>query len=688
MRIVKITINNFKIYYGKNTIVLPAINGKNVCVISGSNGYGKTTLMTALVWCLYGNQIREVDEFFKDRVNAAGGYNRYLHSSMNRNALENGQTEYRVSIDLNEVELPGIYCDTIMISRSFNINKSSDSLEIYMDGSPLELVDDIDQQLFIQDYILPKELAKLFFFDAEKIVRLAEIQSTHERRLFSQAYSEVLGIKRYENLQTNLNDLMIRFRRDSATSEEKEQFEVFRKEIQSIKRKVNKKDQEIEHLISEKGELRIQSDDLQEKLLREGNALSISEINSLREEKIGLDENQKRLKNEFKDLFELAPFAISGRLLANIEEQIDSEETYNKSAINQANIKSRIKLIVDTLAKDHSKVIRDLDKKIKEHYVSKVSELAHKFLIEEQGVEQDNIKLLHNFHNDESNRFKAMLSALRTTYKQSLQNLNSELKSNRTTYNAVSRTLGNAESNEKDPLISKYREERRNIDEILRHIEEQVLQKSQEIGALENELISKNKSFEETTKIIKVDNLYLEKDRLVSRLVEELDEFINRVKTSKKKSLEEKILTNVQLLMHKKDFITTINIELRDDILDILLFDKKEREIEKEDLSKGEQQLYATALLKALVEESGIEFPVIVDSPLQKFDDKHSKNVITSFYPRISKQVVILPLKNKELSKQEYKLLLKHVGCAYSIENNDDSSSSFKEIQPVKLFVD
>ena len=137
--------------------------------------------------------------------------------------------------------------------------------------------------------------------------------------------------------------------------------------------------------------------------------------------------------------------------------------------------------------------------------------------------------------------------------------------------------------------------------------------------------------------------------------------------------------------MHKKDFIMKIIIEINNDILDILLFDKRDNEIRKEDLSKGEQQLYATALLKSLVEESGIEFPVIVDSPLQKFDDKHSKNIITKFYPRISKQVVILPLRNKELSQQEYKILYKNIGCSYLIENNDDSSS-FKEVDPKELF--
>ncbi len=686
MYIDKITINNFKIFFGENTISFPPLNSQNVCVISGDNGYGKTTFLTALVWCLYGNQIQEVDQFFKDRVNATGGYKKYLYSCMNRRALENNQAEYSVSIDLKGVELPGIYCDTMQISRSFNINKSNDFLTIYMDGNPSELVDDIGKQLFIQDFILPKELAKLFFFDAEKIVRLAEVQSLHERRLFSQAYSEVLGIKKYEDLRNNLSDLMIRFRRDSASDEERKQFEELRKEINGIERKIDEKERKKENMIAQNSELRMQSDELQEKLLREGNTLSISEINSLREEKTRFDEIRKRLNTEFRDLFELAPFALAGQLMTQIEKQIDSEDKYNRTVISQDNIKTKIKSIVDALLADKNKFTKNIGEEIKEYYVSKVNDLAYTYLIEEQGVDQENIILLHNFNVDEANRFKAILTDLKTTYKENIQTLNSESKSNRMAFDNVSRVLNNAESNEKDPLIRKYREERRNIEESLQYIEEVALQLSQEIGALEYEFISKNKRFEEIAKKIKVDRTYFKKDQLASRLVNELDEFIKRIKNQKKKSLEEGILTNLQLLMHKKDFIVKIIIEVNDDILDILLFDKRDNEIRKEDLSKGEQQLYATALLKALVEESGIQFPVIIDSPLQKFDDKHSKNVITNFYPRISKQVVILPLRNKELSKQEYKMLYKNIGCSYLIDNNDDSSS-FREVKPETLFI-
>lgn len=95
--------------------------------------------------------------------------------------------------------------------------------------------------------------------------------------------------------------------------------------------------------------------------------------------------------------------------------------------------------------------------------------------------------------------------------------------------------------------------------------------------------------------------------------------------------------------------------------------------------------MYATAILNALVEESGIEFPVFIDSPLQKFDSIHSRNVITKFYPSVSKQVVIFPLLGKELSEDEYNALLPNVNEVYIIEN-ENGCSSFRTITPNKLF--
>ena len=101
----------------------------------------------------------------------------------------------------------------------------------------------------------------------------------------------------------------------------------------------------------------------------------------------------------------------------------------------------------------------------------------------------------------------------------------------------------------------------------------------------------------------------------------------------------------------------------------------------------GERQMYASALLSSLVDESEIEFPVFIDSPMQKFDEEHAENIIRHFYPNVSKQVVIFPLINKELTAKEYRVLQPKVCKAFLIKNTSTDSSEFQETTPEQFII-
>ena len=131
--------------------------------------------------------------------------------------------------------------------------------------------------------------------------------------------------------------------------------------------------------------------------------------------------------------------------------------------------------------------------------------------------------------------------------------------------------------------------------------------------------------------------------------------------------------------MHKEDFIGRVEVVINGEDMDIELFSVENKRINKDSLSKGEQQLYATSILKSLVDESGIQFPVFIDSPLQKFDKSHSTKIITEFYPQISKQVVLFPLLYKELTAEEYNVMKPLVNATYLIKN-DTTHSYFKSV--------
>jgi DNA sulfur modification protein DndD len=421
--------------------------------------------------------------------------------------------------------------------------------------------------------------------------------------------------------------------------------------------------------------------------MREGKGFSPHEIGVLREERARVYEENKRLLTEFRQLFEYAPFAIAGRILGNLERQVRSEALRKKSYSDYEVLRDKVKSIVQALENDRGEPLNKIDRATRTYYLARVRELLQQhFLQAEQGKQPEEFRPLHDFTEGETNRLNVMLSSIRTTYRSRLQTLSSSLKMNRVANSDLSRKLNMAESVESDELLRTYRLEKDKVDKEIASTDEAMLVISEHIGALENALIAKRALFEELAQKIKVDEKYRDMDKLVNRLLYEIDTFVMRMKCEKRESLESRILSNLSILMHKKDFVHKVSIDIGGETLDIHLVDRSNKEIRKDDLSRGEQQLYATAILKALVEESGVDFPVFIDSPLQKFDDRHSRNIITDFYPCISRQVVIFPLLNKELREEEYKLLIDRVCKTFVIENSDKDASCFKEVVPVNLF--
>ena len=131
-------------------------------------------------------------------------------------------TTYSVTIEFSEVVIPSLPCTSIKISRSYDIIQDKESVEILIDGVRNELANEIGPDVFINDFILNKDIARFFFFDSEQIVALAETGSVNDRRKLCSAYNEVLGVRKYEDLKRNLENVRLRFRRKSSDTEGKE----------------------------------------------------------------------------------------------------------------------------------------------------------------------------------------------------------------------------------------------------------------------------------------------------------------------------------------------------------------------------------------------------------------------------------------------------------------------------------
>lgn len=709
MFIDSIILHNYRAYKGRNeTSFIPG--KKNIFLIAGNNGFGKTTFLTSLVWCLYGKLMVDVDEKFRRDINDAQGYKNYARQSLHKELanivdsykisteerkqiLRNGysseneciknNSQYYVEISITNVFIPSIPCRTITIRRTYDYFLEIESIEVLIDGQINELAKEVGYDIFINDFILSKDIAKFFFFDAEKIVNLAEVKSIDEKRRLSSAYSEVLGIKKYEDIKRNLENLRLKFRKNAGSTISKAKLDKLTYNVTDIENRIKSNETERERIDGDIQRYRVESVQLQERLIREGNAISVEELKKQKELCAVLKNKDLKLKEQLRDLLDIAPFAISGGLFARLVNQAIAEKKIKSSvancaAINTALQSTRLQLIEMVPKLDLSETQRKAIEKL-------IANVFSQNIIQTDHAQSANIKVLLDYNDNEINELQALFDHIRYSFNTMFKQLVKDIKNNALFLAKTQRKIAAAEYDDDNAEIKELRRQKNEVDELLSQFELQSRQLSEQIGTLNKELSVYKKQLSEVAKHVRVDKSDKAKDVIAERLITELTTFLFELRAKRKFSLEKKIMAGIDMLMHKIDFIHNVRIDLKDDIIEIDLLDKAGEIINKEKLSKGEQQLYATAILNALVEESGIEFPVFIDSPLQKFDSIHSHNIITKFYPNVSKQVVIFPLVGKELSEDEYNALLPNVNSVYIIEN-DDACSSFKEIAPEKLF--
>lgn len=687
MKIDKIKFQNFRIYKGINEIHFTPNPSKNISIIAGKNGFGKTTFLTSLIWVFYGKMMSEVEDKYRKDIKNAGGYDSFLKTLLNReiktefeNNLENNPV-FSVEIELKDILIPSIPCKSVIIKRSYNLKTESEDLCIKIDNLENELTKEVGFEVFINDFILPREIAKFFFFDAEKIVSLAEAKTKSELKNLSRAYSEVLGIKKYEDLKKNLETLLTKLRRSGANAaEQKKLFELTETEAELIGLIEINKDKQV-NIDRDISNLKSTSDSLQEKLIREGNGTTLEELQKMKSERDHLKQESTEIKNKLKKLMDIAPLVIAGKKMVQLKEQLDFEQNSNRSAIDKSIVLEELKSFSSSLLKNLDALNLDADS------INKVMNAMQQSLAEKETINQTiaNGTILLDFTEEQFRNFEAVFNNIKGAFSSQFNAVVQEEKNNRIYLSKVYHQIKQAEARKDNPLAQKLREEKKETEDKITLLTLEKGKLIEDQDRLNTRLTSTRKVLSEYEKNFKLVETDKKKYEVTEKLLIKINSIIQKIKEDKKYSLQKSIMMGLKKIMHKNDFIYNIRVNVVDEVMDIDLLDKNNNIIDKDSLSKGEQQLYATALLKALVDESGIKFPVFIDSPLQKFDKYHSKNIIKEFYPAISEQVVLFPLLEKELSELEYEYLKPNVNKVFVIENHNNSSS-FKPYPVDHLF--
>lgn len=701
MIIKNITLFNYRLYYGNNSIDFNVKDNRNLFIITGENGFGKTTFLHSLIWCLYGKNASEVDEdSYRETLNTS--YSKIQKSNLNviaqeklksvsddikKNITKKGYngfedikafSTYYVSMEFAEVMIPSVPCKSLKIIRSYDAITSKEETQILIDGHPSELTEEMGAEIFINDFILSRDIARFFFFDSERIVSLAETTTKSNRQRLSSAYNEVLGVKKYEDLKSNLENLRLRFRRHSDDIANRNKLDNLVRSEKSLIDRQNKISSLSEQIIATLSDQRKIDEQYQISLMREGSSMTLEKYKTLQLVKEKGLEKDKEYKSKLKDFLEEAPFAIVGSLFSQTKSQIVQDYKISQSVKDSEDlamvingISLELKDLLSTLPASNTQ---------KEELSVKIDSILSKY----KGKQIDKEPLL-NVSKAMYDDFMALYTNIITTYKSEFEHLADDYKKNRQLLERTSRRIANMQNQENDNLIKEIRSKKNILEKQIASNETRLRSIHESLGIINDKLKKVRDEIQDISKTISLAADDVNKDKLAEELIEELNTFLVSLREQKKDSLERRIKGILNSLMHKPDFIGRVEVlNSSEDDMEINLYTPQGILIDKDGLSKGEQQLYTTSLLKALVEESGIQFPVFIDSPLQKFDKDHADRIIKEFYPSISKQVILFPLLYKEINKVEVEAMKDILNESYIIKN-DTNRSYFEKIDIEQL---
>lgn len=195
MKISRLTIINFRCYYGKQVIDFDT-EGK-ITLLYGLSGAGKTSFLQFINWVLYGkNDFAKKDEDGK-LIENYPVYNMKLDEETPR-----GSTfEVKGMIDFNHdgVDYQIIRTETYKKSFTFSLKEDSDFVLMYSeDGNWIEYTDDIPTKI---NEIVPRALSKYFFFHGEKM----DLLNNEDADLKDSIYN-LFGLNKYESALDHLGD--------------------------------------------------------------------------------------------------------------------------------------------------------------------------------------------------------------------------------------------------------------------------------------------------------------------------------------------------------------------------------------------------------------------------------------------------------------------------------------------------
>lgn len=660
MYFTKVELHNFGIYKGTHEMrLVDKVGQRNITLVGGLNGRGKTTFHDSILIALYGKQAQK---YINERSRS---YDRLLLDHINKDASD-GETYVAVSLILDD----GTH---LRVKRSWAAKggRAEQHILVEKDGS-------IDKYLgenwnYYIEEILPFGIARFFFFNNEKITQLADDISFEQIKA---SIKSAIGISTVEKAIDHADEVIRRKKKALEAFEKSEintGYQEVDAQITSIDDKIAEATKKANALEREFEKVAASLEAREKEFWASGGDLSRSrDAIKLEMRKISAEVEQIR-----SDILRLAvdastPLFMCRKLVV---------QSYNAAATLPTS--ESLRYTSEKISDYHRCIMEGLDTL----GLSKADLLSVKTLISSIL----NAQLPQSAEPRQSQRisattimlYKRLISEVFQSITQKIDQLIVQEETQENQRMSLDAHLGTADektlamqlfdalkSLEADKAIAEAERKRQSdmIESLHRQRDVLVAKRVQLMKAI----AEKEHANDDNARIVKY----------AAMSIVALNEFKVRLQREKIAQLSQTATQCFRSLVEKDSLIRAIKVDT--DNLDVTIWGSDGKEVLKTQLSAGEQQMFAVSIIWALALTSGYKAPVVIDTPMARLDSSNRANFVTKYLPAASSQVVVLST-DEEINGRYLDMIRGNVADYYTLLYNEDAqctsivSGYFKE---------
>ena len=648
----KIELHNFGIYCGDHELQLDKLADKNITLVGGMNGRGKTTILDAIFITFYGKRALPL---IQDEVK---NYNNLMARFINKSATDQW-TSVSVTIDLED-DGPTV----LTIKRRWALHKGKvvEELRVTKDGLEDKYLSD-NWNYYVEE-IIPFGISRFFFFDNEQIAKIADDEAFNE---IKDSIKAVMGVTNIDKLLADVQAVM----KEKQAKLTAESSDSTLEELREVEAGILDLEQKLATIRMERAgivprlEKTVQDlETLEQRFWRSGGNLGLKR-EEIEQEKARLVAEEESIKQRQLALAvsPATPLALCRGLV---------QQTYNAAKDAQGMkyahySRPLVEEIVDRITGKIEAMDIDAVTKLKlqmllseelEHYPAEAVEGE-----EESVLNPASLLLLEKLIDS---GFFDIISQRNALIQQMEENENALLQID-------AHLSSNAEKSNAADLLSKIRE----LDRIRDNFRYEIDRLDQQFDSINAQLEALNsKRFKLIKKIADKENSGDDDERILAyaaKTISVMETFKLRLQESKVKELEANITRCFKFLAQKEAMITSVEVDPT--TLDIILRDYNGGILLKSQLSAGEKQMFAIAIIWGLALSSGYKLPVVIDTPMARLDSAHRYNFINRYLPNASSQVIVLST-DEEVNGQYLDQLREHVGTYYTLKYDEVAKST------------